>query len=154
MKPMYRLLPVQVENLKKQYMESVCKLKELNVLKNDEMSDKKGITDNEICFSADTSLLGSLSIAANDYKEAKEKLDSYEIIENNNSDIIGLGSTFEAQMNYEGLIETETFTLVEVRNHKDDRNLISVDSPLGKSAQGKTIGDTIGYTVEKRRITG
>lgn len=154
MKQKYRLLPVQVENLRKQYDESVAKLQSLNIMKKDEMADKKGTTDNEISFSADTSLLGALSITSRDYKEAKEKLDNYEIIESNNSDVIGLGSTFEIEMNYEGLIETEVFTLVEVRNHKDDNSFISIDSPLGKAVAGTQAGDAISYMVGKERITG
>lgn len=154
MKQKYRLLPVQVEILKRQYNESISKLEALNVMKNDEALEKKGTTNNEICFSPDTSILGSLSIASRDYKEAKEKLESYELLENKNSDIIDLGSTFEVEMNYDGIIESEVFTLVEIRNHKDDHSLISIDSPLGKAVVGTQVGDEISYMVQKRIITG
>lgn len=154
MKPKYKLLPIQVENLKKQYNESLAKLRALNGLKFEELADKKGTIDNDVSFSADTSLLGALSITSRDYKDAKEKLENYEIIEYNNSDVIDLGSTFEVEMNYGDITETEVFTLVEVKNHTDEHNFISVDSPLGKAVTGTQVGDTISYIVEKRKIIG
>lgn len=154
MKQKYRLLPVQVENLRKQYDESLSKLQTLNVMKNTEASDKKGTTDSEINFSADTSLLGALSITSRAYKEAKERLECYELLENKNSDIIDLGSTFEVEMNYDGIVENEVFTLVEIRNHKDDHSFISIDSPLGQAVAGTQVGDAISYMVGKERITG
>lgn len=154
MKEKYRLLPVQVENLRKQYNESVAKLQSLNVMKENEVSERKVASGNEINFGPDTSLLGSLSIASRDYKEAKEKLECYELLENKNSDIIDLGSTFEVEMNYDGIVENEVFTLVEIRNHKDDHSFISIDSPLGKAVAGTQVGDAISYMVGKERITG
>lgn len=154
MSKIYKLLPVQVENLQRQHDENLLKLRQLNVVKNQELSDAKISTGNELILGMDISLLGSLSVAARDYKEAKERLGSYEIIENNNYDVIGLGSTFEINMNYDGIVEAETFTLVETRNHNDDENFISIDSPLGKSVVGSKVGDKISYAVDKIRMTG
>lgn len=151
---MYRLLPVQVENLKKQYDESFLKLKALNVLKTEELNDKKAATGTEINLGLDTSLLGTLTFASKGYKEAKQILENYEIVEPNNSDIIGLGTTFEVQMNYDGFEEKEIFTLVEIHTPNDDKSFISVNSPLGKAVVGAKTGEEISYTVEQRRITG
>ena len=150
----YKLLPVQVENLERTYAESFAKLNALNVLENQEMADKKHITDNEISFSADTSLLGALSITMRDYKEAKEKLANYEMLEQNNSDSIGLGSTFEVEMNYEGKVVKKTFTLVETRNYGDDSNLISINSTFAKGVIGAKQGDVVKYNVGERHFTG
>lgn len=150
----YKLLSVQVENLQKQYEESLSKLTSLNAVKNEEFADKKVATASEVNVGMDTSLLGALSIASGDYKDAKKKLENYEIIESNYSDVIDLGSTFEVEMNYGDLVEKEVFTLVEVHNKKDDHSFISIFSPLGEAVTGSKIGDEISYTVEKRKITG
>lgn len=150
----YKLLPVQVENLRKQHDDSLLKLKSLNILKNEEFADNKVASGKELNLGLDTSLLGNLSIATKDYKEAKEKLGNYELIEPNNSEIIGLGSTFEISMNYGDFDDKETFTLVEVHNVCDDSSLISVVSPLGKAALGKKVGDNVSYIVEDRKFTG
>lgn len=150
----YKLLPVQVENLTKQHYESLAKLQALNVIKNEEFADKKIATGKELNLGLDTSLLGTLSVAIKEYKDAKEKLESYELLEPNNSDIIGLGSTFELTMNYGELEETEVFTLVETHNTNDDHNFISISSPLGNAVNGHIVGDSISYMVEKRMITG
>lgn len=150
----YKLLPVQVENLEKIYTESVNKLRSLSILENEELADKKHITDNEISFSADSSLLGSLSITMRNYKETKEKLANYEILEPNRSDSIGLGSTFEIEMNYENSTQLETFTLVETRNFGDGSNLISINSPFAKGVMGAKQGDIVKYNVGERHFTG
>ena len=154
MEQKYRLLPAQVENLKKQYDESLLKMQALNGVKNEEFADKKAATGREINLGLDASLLGALTVTARDYRDAKEKLGNYEIIKPNNSDVIGLGSTFEIAMNYGDVTEKEIFTLVEVTNFADDPNLISIDSPLGKAVVGAKAGDTISYMVEKRKFTG
>lgn len=150
----YKLLPVQVENLKKQYDESLLKLQALNVIKNEEFLDSKAATGNELNLGMDASLLGSLAVTAKVYKDAKEKLENYEIVEPNNSDIIGLGSTFEINMNYDGFEENEIFTLVAVTNPKDDHSFISINSPLGKAVLGAKPGQKIGYMVDQKNITG
>lgn len=154
MKKMYKLLPVQVENLQKQYDETLLKLRALNVISNEEFEDKKAATGKELNLGLDASLLGSLSVTTRDYKDAKEKLENHEVIEPNNSDVIGLGSTFEINMNYGGLEEKEVFTLVEVHNSKDDDSFISASCPLGRAVTGKKAGDKISYIVENRKITG
>ncbi len=154
MKKMYKLLPVQVENLQKQYDESLLKLNALKVISNEDFEDKKAATGKELNLGLDASLLGSLSVTTRDYKDAKEKLENHEVIEPNNSDIIGLGSTFEILMNYGDCKEKEICTLVEMHNVCDSSDLISIDSPRGKAVLGKKAGDNISYEVEKRIFTG
>ena len=133
----YKLLPVQVD-----------------IIKNEELLDSKSATGNELNLGMDVSLLGLLAVTAKGYKEAKEKLENYEIVEPNNSDIIGLGSTFEINMNFDGLEENEIYTLVEVKNTNDDHSFISINSPLGKAVEGAKVGQKIGYMVDQRNITG
>lgn len=154
MEQKYRLLPVQVDNLQKLYHESFLKLKALNVVKNEEMADTKVATGAELNLGLDASLLGTISVAKKNYDESREILGNYEVIEPNNSDIIGLGSTFEVLLNYGDFQETEVLTLVEARNVCDSSDLISVFSPCGKAALGKKAGDNIAYMVDGTRITG
>lgn len=150
----YRLLPVQVENLQKMCDENFSKLRKLNIIKTEDLNDKKAASGREMNLGVDSSLLGILTVTIKNYKEAKEKLENYEIVEPSNSDIIELGSTFEVQMNYDGFEENEIFTLVETHIPNDDKSFISVDSPLGKAVVGAKAGEEISYTVEQRRITG
>lgn len=147
----HKLLPVQVENLKKQYIDNFKKQQNLINIKNEESADKKMAAGLEINFGDDVSLLGSLSIAAKNYKEAEKILANYEIIESRNADVIGLGSTFEVNMDAFGI---ETFTLVEIKNSYDDRSFVSIDSPLGKAVNGAKVGDKISYKVDQNLFTG
>lgn len=149
-----KLLPVQVENLQKQYAETFLRLQRINVDASTSLEDIKAASGKELNLGLDASLLGSLSVTARDYADAKKILENHEVIEPNNSDIIGLGSTFVLDMNYSGIEATEVLTLVEVRNSRDDENFISISSPLGRAVNGKKEGDAISYIVDNRNITG
>ena len=149
-----RLLPEQVENLKNQYNQNLARLQSINLAKNEQYAEFKSHVEDETAFGPDTSILGALAAVGREFNDAKQKLGNYELIEPNNSDIIGLGSTFEVLMNYGGMEESATITLVEVHNVGDSANLVSINSPLGKASLGKQVGDEISYMVEKRKFTG
>lgn len=154
MKQKYKLLPIQVENLRKQYDENLLKLKALNVIKSEEFIDKKNVNGQELNVGIDVSLLGTLTVTVKDYNDAKEKLKNYEVIEPNNSDVIDLGSSFEIALKAGDSFIKKVFTLVEVNNVCDGPDLISVSTPIGKAVLGSKVGDEISYIVNDRKITG
>lgn len=156
MSKQFKLLSEQVENLNNQIAMNNKKLLNLTSIKNQQSDDMGNeMFDSTNARSLDTSLLGSLHIAKKSMLAANEQLSNYEILEPNTSDIIGLGSTFEINMVYDdGFEDTETLTLVQIRNIGDSADYISIDSPLGKAVVGAEVGQEIEYMVEKRLFRG
>jgi len=86
-----------------------------------------------------------------DAKEAQSKLESriFELEEiirnavlikkNNQKNIVGIGSTVEAQKG----IKTFKYTIVGSREARPEANLISNESPLGMAFLGKKVGDIV-----------
>ncbi len=86
-----------------------------------------------------------------DAKEAQSKLESriFELEEiirnavlikkNNQKNMVGIGSTIEAQKG----LKTFKYTIVGSQEAKPEANLISNESPLGRAFLGKKIGDII-----------
>ena len=90
-----------------------------------------------------------------DAKEAQSKLENaiFELEEmlrsavlikkTTEKDTVEIGATLEAQRDG----KTSTFTIVGSSEAKPEANLISNESPLGKSFLGKRVGDTIEVVV-------
>lgn len=156
MSKQFKLLQEQVENLNNQIEMNRVRFSNLTLSKTQQFKDSESeIRDKTNASSFDTSLLSSLHITSESLKAAQEQLNNYEILEPNTSDVIGLGSTFEIAMDYDnGFDDTETLTLVQVRNIGDSEDYISIDSPLGKAVVGAKVGEEIKYMVEKRLIKG
>lgn len=150
----YRLLPIQVESLKKQYNEIIGKLVELNVLKKEEFADLKAASGAELNTGLDSSFLNSLQRASGAFHDVRNKLKYHEILEPSNSDTIELGSSFEATIDYGDEVGTEVFTLVQIINAGDNFNFISASSPLGEAVLGKNSGDEFQYSVNQNHLKG
>lgn len=149
---MYKFLPEQIENLKKQLETEKMKYKGIVELKKESFAEKK--LGEESRVQEDSVIIESFITNTNTLNEIRSKLLNCEIIEPNYNDEIGIGSTFEISLFFEDEEDKSVFTLVETRLPKDPANFISIDSPLGKSVFGKKQGDNFKYVVENAIISG
>lgn len=149
---MYNFLPEQIENLKRQLKYENEKFNDILEIRKENYLERKTGQGEEARVLFDSSLLqhSFMNVAA--LNDVKEKLQNCKIIERNNSDEIGIGSTFEIVFDDED--NKSTFTLIETKLSKDPVNFISISSPLGKAVIGKTQGDNFSYSVEKSIISG
>ncbi len=149
---MYKFLPEQIENLKRQLDDENAKFSDILEIRKEHYLERKTGQGEETRILFDNYLLETFLMNATALSDIKEKLLNYKIIERNNSDKIGIGSTFE--IIFDGDEEKLTFTLIETRLPKDPAHFISISSPLGKAIIGKTQGDSFRYTVEESVISG
>lgn len=90
---------------------------------------------------SDTSLLMELSRISKRINEIEVLLASYDLVTDVNSDVIKVGTTFSFRLN-----NSKEMTLTLVEKFGDPvSGLISLDSPIGASVYGKTIGDNFTY---------
>lgn len=81
--------------------------------------------------------------------ELEELLKEVVIIKkNSNKDIVGVGSTVEAQKG----IKIFSYTIVGSSESKPEANLISNESPLGRAFLGRKAGDTVEMEVPAGKI--
>lgn len=151
---MYKFLPEQIENLKKQLDENTSQLDGIIEMRRENYQEKKTGQGNEISVQLDNTLLESFVVNANTLNDIRRKLLNCKVIEPNNSDEIGVGSTFEITLNFGGVEDKSVFTLIETRIPKDPMHFISISSPLGKAVIGKKQGDSFKYVVENSVISG
>ena len=151
---MYKFLPEQIENLREQLQAKTLKLEGINNIRKQNYSEMKTGNGQETSFPVDNSLLGNFVVNTNALNDIKNKLLNCEVIEPNNSDEIGIGSTIKISLFFDEDEERETFTLVETRLPKDPANFISINSPLGKAIVAKKQGDSFKYVVENRIFSG
>jgi len=72
--------------------------------------------------------------------ELEESLKEAVIIKKNlNKDIVGIGSTVEAQKG----IKTVVYTIVGSSESKPENNLVSNESPIGRAFLGRKAGDMV-----------
>ncbi len=151
---MYKFLPDQIENLKGQLETESLKFNEIREIRKANFLEKRLGSGNEISILFDNYLLENFVMNTSELNDIKKKLLNCVIIEPNNSDEIGIGSTFEISLFFDGEEEKSTFTLVETRLSKDPINYISISSPLGNAIIGKKQGDDFKYFVENSIISG
>lgn len=149
---MYKFLPEQIENLKRQLSYENEKFNDILEIRREHYLERRTGQGEETRVLFDSSLLEHSFMNAAALSDIKEKLLNCKIIERNNSDEIGIGSTFE--IIFDGDDDKSTFTLIETRLPKDPVHFISISSPLGKAIIGKTQGDSFRYSVEKSVISG
>lgn len=151
---MNKFLPEQIENLKQQLEVKTSKLDAINAIRKSNYLERKNGQANEFYSQIDHSLLGNFIMTTSALNEIKTQLLNCEIIEPNNSDEIGIGSTFEVSSEFDGEELKEVFILVETRLAGDPSNFVSIVSPLGKAVVGKKQGDNFRYVVENSIFTG
>lgn len=143
---MMNLISEQVENLKKFYEE---KSEESKKVKDMITATSKPIVCDSNCFgdsvdnhtrTEDANLRSTLSFA-------EYILDNHNIIENIENGKVNIGTTFTVTINFEGRKNTTTKTLVETMLPCDDyRKYISLESTVGKTILGRSVGETFTYT--------
>ena len=151
---MYKFLPEQIENLRKQMYSETLKLKGIVQTRKESYAEQKTNEGEETRIQVDNTLLESFIMNTNSLNDIKKKLLNCEVVERSNSDEIEVGSTFEISLFFDDEEEKSIFTLVETRIPKDPINFISVTSPLGKAILGKKQGDNFKYVVENSIFSG
>lgn len=151
---MYKFLPEQIENLRKQMYSETLKLKGIVQTRKENYAEQKTNEGEETRIQVDNTLLESFIMNTNSLNDIKKKLLNCEVVERSNSDEIEVGSTFEISLFFDDEEERSIFTLVETRLPKDPINFISVTSPLGKAILGKKQGDKFKYVVENSIFSG
>lgn len=151
---MYKFLPDQIENLKRQLETETSKFDEILEIRKQNYLEKRTGQGNEISVIFDHSLLENFIMNTNELNDIKKKLLNCIIVEQNNSDTIEIGSSFEISLFFDEEEEKSNFTLVETKLPRDPINYISISSPLGKAVIGKKQGDDFKYIVENSIISG
>lgn len=151
---MYKFLPEQIEGLKKELESKTKNLNEINVIRKESFSEKKTSELSDPSLQVDNYLLESFISNTTSLNEIKNKLINCEVIEPNNSDEIGIGSTVSISLFFEGEEEKSIFTLVETHLSTDPTSFISIFSPLGRAVVNKKSGDNFRYVVENSIFSG
>lgn len=150
---MYKFLPEQIEGLKQELDYRTKKLDEINLIRKDNFSEKKTSEGSDPSIQIDNYLLESFISNTTSLSKIKNKLINCEVIEPNNNDEIGIGSTFSISLFFEEE-EKAIFTLVETHLSTDPAHYISISSPLGRAVVNKKSGDNFRYVVENSIFSG
>lgn len=129
-----KLTKQQLEHIKKQMEKLQTQLTELD--KRDYESHQKRL------------------IIKNEFEELSTIILTAESLEINNNDCIGLGSIFEATIDFDGSIENKLYLITDSGISVPGFNVSSYNSPLAKAVIGKKASDKFSYQVLNNKFNG
>lgn len=150
---MIRLTQEQVDNLEKFYdskAEECSKMIEIN-----KATTKPIVCDPTNGYDATDSQTEYLKILTQDSKRLAEFVkDNSVVVELVEDGKINIGTKFVATIEFEGMKSVTEKTLVETMLPSDDyKKYVSLESPVGKSIYGRSVGETFTYSQNNNQIT-